>query len=105
MAEPVEARSENSQTSVPPRQSRLFWATTALCIAAMLLLCTALILIAATRASIPAIPLCCGDGAKSDRMLRLESGRLRSQMTSTEAEDLSKLPPRGAADNTEEAHR
>jgi hypothetical protein len=49
MAEPDEARSEDVQMSVPPHQSRLFWTTAALCIAAMLLLCAALILIAATR--------------------------------------------------------
>ena len=86
---------------------RLFWATTALCIAAMLLLCTVLILIAATRASIRTIPLCCRYGAKSDRMLRLSSGRLRSQMTSTGKRRICQTPaPRGAAaDNTEEAHR
>jgi hypothetical protein len=49
MAEHDEARSEEVHVSVPPRQSRLFWTTTALAIAAMLLLCAALILIAATR--------------------------------------------------------
>jgi len=44
-----EARSEDVPTSVPQRRSRLFWATTALAIAVMLLLCAALILVAATR--------------------------------------------------------
>jgi hypothetical protein len=48
MTAPDEARSEDTQTTVL-RQSRLFWTATALGIAAMLLLCTALILIAATR--------------------------------------------------------
>jgi hypothetical protein len=48
MAEPDEARSEVVQTSVP-RQSRLFWATAVLAVAAMLLLCSTLIVIAATR--------------------------------------------------------
>ena len=37
------------QTTVPSRQYRLFWTVTVLGIAAILLLCTALILIAATR--------------------------------------------------------
>jgi hypothetical protein len=49
MAEPDEVRSEEMQLSPPPRPSRLFWTMTALSIAALLLLCAALILIAATR--------------------------------------------------------
>jgi hypothetical protein len=49
MAEPDEARAEVAQTSKPSHQSRLFWTTTVLCIAALLLLCSGLILIAATR--------------------------------------------------------
>jgi hypothetical protein len=49
MAEPDEARADVAQMSVTQRQSRRFWTTTVLGIAAILLLCTALILIAATR--------------------------------------------------------
>jgi hypothetical protein len=37
------------RTSAPRRESQRFWMVTALAIVAMLLLCTALILIAATR--------------------------------------------------------
>jgi hypothetical protein len=48
MAEPDESRSNYVGTSMP-RQSRHFWTTTALAIAAMLLLCSVLILIAAAR--------------------------------------------------------
>jgi len=49
MTEFDEVRSEDVQTSMPQRRSRLFWATAALAIVAMLLSCAALILIAATR--------------------------------------------------------
>jgi hypothetical protein len=49
MAELDEARADVGQSNVTPRQSRLFWTTTVLGIAAILLLCTALILIAAAR--------------------------------------------------------
>jgi hypothetical protein len=44
-----EARSDVEPTSMRQRRSRYFWSTVALAIAAMLLLCAALILIAATR--------------------------------------------------------
>jgi hypothetical protein len=44
-----EARSDVGPASTPQRRSRFFWTTVALGIAAMLLLCAALILIAATR--------------------------------------------------------
>jgi CHASE3 domain sensor protein len=49
MAEPDEARADVAQTSVTARQSRIFWTTSVLAIVAILLLCTALILIAATQ--------------------------------------------------------
>jgi hypothetical protein len=49
MTGPDEAPLEDVPNSMPRRQSRLFWATIALAIAVMLLLCTFLILIAATR--------------------------------------------------------
>jgi hypothetical protein len=44
-----EAPLEDVPKRMPRRQSRLFWTTIALAIAVMLLLCTFLILIAATR--------------------------------------------------------
>jgi hypothetical protein len=44
-----EARSDVEPTSMPQRRSRFFWTTVTLAIGAMLLLCAALILIAATR--------------------------------------------------------
>jgi hypothetical protein len=44
-----EARSDVERSCMPQRRSRFFWTTVALSIAAMLLLCAALILIAATR--------------------------------------------------------
>jgi hypothetical protein len=44
-----EARSNFEPASTPQRRSRFFWTTVALAIAAMLLLCAALIMIAATR--------------------------------------------------------
>jgi uncharacterized protein involved in exopolysaccharide biosynthesis len=44
-----EAGSEAEPPSMPQHRSRFFWTTVALAIAAMLLLCAALILIAATR--------------------------------------------------------
>jgi hypothetical protein len=43
------APSDDVPTSTPQRQSRFFWTTIALAIAAMLILCTILVLIAATR--------------------------------------------------------
>jgi hypothetical protein len=45
MAESEEARPEDVRTSAP----RLFWTVTALAMVAMLLLCSALVLVAATR--------------------------------------------------------
>jgi hypothetical protein len=44
-----ELRSDVGQASESPQQSRLFWSATALAITVVLLLCTALILIAAMR--------------------------------------------------------
>jgi hypothetical protein len=40
---------DDAPTSTPQRQSRFFWSTAALAIVLMLLLCTVLIVIAATR--------------------------------------------------------
>jgi hypothetical protein len=49
MTEFDEAPLVDVQASASTRRSRLFWTATALSIAAILLLCTSLILIAATR--------------------------------------------------------
>jgi len=49
MTESDEARSNDVPTNNTHNRSRFFWTTAALAIGAMLLLCAALILIAATR--------------------------------------------------------
>jgi hypothetical protein len=49
MTESDEARSKDVPTSTLQRNSRFFWTTAALAIAAMLLLCAVLILVASAK--------------------------------------------------------